>query len=211
MATIIPPVEQKVLLHDVSWETYERLLTENDEAPGTHFIYDQGELEIMVLSSRHERPSSILETLVKMITVELDVDYYELRSTTFKRERLQKGFEPDSAFYFAANAAAAEVRDDAAGTHADFPPDLIIEVEISTPCVSRFPIFAAFGVPELWRYTNSRVIFYHLQEGEYVENTHSRGLRGVAAIDITRLLEERTRMRAPQWTRHVQDWARKLG
>jgi Uma2 family endonuclease len=210
MATLIAPFEQKVHLHGVSWETYERLLAEHNEAPGTHFIYDQGELEIMVLSSQHERPNSILETLVKMIAVELDLDYYELRSTTFKRERLQKGFEPDAAFFFGPSVAAAEKRDAAAIAHTNFAPDLIIEVEISTPCVDRLPIFAAFGVPELWRYANSRVIFYRLENGEYVEATHSLALPPVTAADITRLLDDRTRMRAPQWTRHVQEWARQL-
>jgi Uma2 family endonuclease len=210
MATLNAPVEQKVLLHNVSWETYERLLAENIEAPGTHFIYDQGELEILVLSRRHERPSSVLESLVKMIALQLEVEFSELRSTTFKREHLQKGFEPDSAFYFGPNAVAAEERDDSAGADAEFPPDLIIEVEISTPCVSRFPIFAAFGVPELWRYTDSRVIFYRLQNGQYAETAHSLALPPVTAADITRLLYDRTRMRSIQWTRHAERWVRQL-
>ena len=42
MATLVTPVEQKVILHGVSWETYERLLNEHQESPGTHFIYDEG-------------------------------------------------------------------------------------------------------------------------------------------------------------------------
>ena len=48
-----PPVEtvQCVILHGVSWETYERLLAEHEESSGTHFTYDQGMLEIMVLSA----------------------------------------------------------------------------------------------------------------------------------------------------------------
>jgi Uma2 family endonuclease len=131
-------------------------------------------------------------------------------STTFKREHLQKGFEPDSCFYFGPNAAAAQARDASAGADAEFSPDLIIEVEITTPCVSRFPIFAAFGVPELWRYTNARVIFYRFANGQYIETPHSLALPPVASTDVTRLLHERTRMRAPQWSRHVQEWARQL-
>jgi Uma2 family endonuclease len=210
MATLIAPVEQKVLLHGVSWETYERLLTEHNEAPGTHFIFDQGELEIMVLSRWHETPNRILERLVGLIATELDIDHLEIGSTTFKRERLQKGFEPDSAFYFGPNAAAAEARDASAGSNSVFPPDLIIEVEITTPCLDRFPVVAAFGVPELWRYTNSRVIFYRLENQQYVEASHSLVLPPVTSADITRLLDDRTRLRAPQWTRHVQEWARQL-
>jgi Uma2 family endonuclease len=197
-------------LHGVSWETYERLLTEHEEAPGTHFIYDQGELEIMVLSRGHEVPNWILERLVGLIATELGIEHLGIGSTTFKHERLQKGFEPDSAFYFGDNVAAAEARDASAGSDAEFPPDLIIEVEVSTPCLVRFPIFAAFGVPELWRYTNSRVLFYRLEEGRYVETTHSIALPPVTATDINRLLDDRTRMRTIEWTRHVQEWAHQL-
>jgi hypothetical protein len=89
-------------------------------------------------------------------------------------------------------------------------PDLVLDMEISPHCVDRFPIFAAFGVPELWRYTDSRVIFYRLENGQYVEITNSLGLPPVTAADITRLLDDRTRTRSVQWTRNVQAWARQL-
>lgn len=208
MATLTPPVEGQVLLHGVSWEAYERLLNEHQHSPGTHFIYDEGELEIMVVSRDHEHPNRVLAKLVDVIAEELGVNLYELGSTTFKRKRLQKGFEPDSAFYFGANAEKAKTRDSA--TDSDFPPDLIIEVEISTPAVSRFPIFAAFGVPEMWRYTEGRVIFYRLENGKYVETTHSVAIPEVAAADITALIEDYTRMHSLEWTRHVRNWARQM-
>jgi Uma2 family endonuclease len=192
----------------VSWETYERLLSEHQDSPGTHFIYDEGELEIMVLSARHEHPNRLLEMVVRAAATELDIDFFELGSTTFKREPLQKGFEPDSAFYFGADAVAAETRDNAGAP--DHPPHLIIEVEISTPSLSRFPIFAAFGVRELWRYSQGRVIFHRLENREYVEIEHSIALPAVSADAVSRLVEDRGRMRGPEWTRHVQDWARQL-
>ena len=66
MATLVTPVEHKVILHGVSWETYERLLNEHQESPGTHFIYDEGALEIMVLSRRHEEPNRDLAMLAQL-------------------------------------------------------------------------------------------------------------------------------------------------
>ena len=33
---------QQVILYDVSWETYERLLMEHDGNSSTHFAYDRG-------------------------------------------------------------------------------------------------------------------------------------------------------------------------
>src|SRR5262245_31873195 len=101
MATITAPVEQKVILSGVSWETYERLLAEHQDASGTHFIYDDGDLEIIVVSGRHEEPNRTLEILIDVLAEEFDLDVKQVGSMTFKREALRKGFEPDSAFYIA--------------------------------------------------------------------------------------------------------------
>ena len=81
MATLVTPVEQKVILHGVSWETYERLLNEHQESPGTHFIYDEGALEILVLSRRHEEPNRDLAMLVQLVAMELGIDFHQLGST----------------------------------------------------------------------------------------------------------------------------------
>ena len=47
METIKSPAEQKVTFHNVSWETYERLIEERGESRVPRFAYDRGELEIM--------------------------------------------------------------------------------------------------------------------------------------------------------------------
>lgn len=52
MAAVLSPSEQKVILRGVSWETYARLVAEHEEKSGTRFTYDEGTLEIMVLSAR---------------------------------------------------------------------------------------------------------------------------------------------------------------
>ena len=54
MATVVSQPEQLVILDRVTWETYERLITEHGERSGTRFTYDEGVLQIMVVSSRHE-------------------------------------------------------------------------------------------------------------------------------------------------------------
>jgi len=58
--------------------------------------------------------------------------------------------EPDECYYVAhaADVAAKDKLD----LRIDPPPDLAIEVEISPPDVARVPIYAALGVPEVWRY-----------------------------------------------------------
>src|SRR5712692_8628475 len=206
MATVTAPAQQKVILRGVSWETYQRLLAEHQDASGTHFIYNEGDLEIMVLSADHEEPNRDLELLVNVLAEEFDLDVRRVGSLTFQREDMQKGFEPDSAYYI---AHASQIEGRRVDPAVDPPPDLIIEVDVSSPSLNRFPIFAAFGVPEVWRYDSSRVAIYRLEAGRYVEATSSSAFPPLTAEMATRFLEERRRTRNKEWVRRVREWARR--
>jgi len=48
------PAEQRVLLRNVRWETYERLPAEREESRVPRFAYDRGMLEIMSPSTENE-------------------------------------------------------------------------------------------------------------------------------------------------------------
>jgi hypothetical protein len=45
---------QRLILQGVSWETYESLLADFVDSHAAHFTYNQGVLEIMVLSGQLE-------------------------------------------------------------------------------------------------------------------------------------------------------------
>lgn len=120
---------QRVILHGVSWETYQRLLTDLQDSHAAHFAYDQGRLEIMVLSAEHEEDKAVLTLLVNVIAEELGIDVRSFGSATFQREDLDRGFEPDACFYIAHEAqVAGKKKLDLA---IDPPPDLIIEINIT--------------------------------------------------------------------------------
>ena len=205
MATVLSPVESRVVLN-VSWETYERILAEHPDAPSPRFTYNEGMLEIMVLSAQHEQPSSVLEALVMAVAEELSIDVCPLRSTTFKREELLKGFEPDASFYIGRASTMWDAELDAA---VDPPADLIIEIEVSRSSLQRFPIFAAFGVPEVWRYDGSRVSFWRFESGRYLEAESSAALPPLTAAAATQFLEDSRSVVSTEWLRRVREWARK--
>lgn len=207
MSTVLVPAEQKVILSEVSWETYERLLAEHGNRTGTRFAYDEGTLEITVVSANHEQSNRTLAMLVEVVAEELGIDVLRLGSTTFKRVKLLKGFEPDSAFYI---AHALSVRGRDVDPTVDPPPDLIIEVDVSSPSLDRFPIFAAFGVPELWRYAGSRVEMFRLDAGPYVETDSSIALPPLTAAIATRFLQESRDSRSTEWLRRVRDSTRSV-
>ncbi len=91
MSTVVSPaVEQRVLLN-ASWETYERLLAEHPDGAGPRFTYNEGVLEIMVLSAPHEEPNRTLAALVEVLVEEFGLDMRRLGSTTFKRVEWARG------------------------------------------------------------------------------------------------------------------------
>lgn len=198
-------VEQKVLLHGVSWGTYEQLLYDFVDSHAAHFTYDDGTLEIMVLSFEHEKLKHNLSLLVEFLASELGVDVEGAGSTTFRRKDLAKGFEPDASFYF--RDAALIRQKDAIDLNTDPPPELVIEIDITSPSLNKFPIFAALGVAEVWRCDGERVHFFRLGEAGYAGVAESASLPGVSEETVNRLLEASRKMKRADWLRLVRESA----
>ncbi len=206
MATVVSPPERLVTLYGISWETYERIIAEHGERGGTRFTFDNGRLEIMVLSPRHEKPNRALAALVEVLAEEMDIDIERLGSTTFRREDLQKGFEPDSCFYI---QSAESVRGkDEIDLASDPPPDLIIEIDITSESLDRFPLFAAVGVIEVWRFDRTSITFFRLEDDEYRKTPNSFAFPPLTSEIATRFLTESQTMKSTSWLRRVRQWAR---
>src|SRR6266446_7764164 len=188
MATVVSQPERLVILEGVTWDTYERLIAEHGESGGTRFTYDEGVLQIMVVSSQHEKPNRTLAVLVEVLAEEWRIDIERLGSMTCKRKDLQKGFEPDSCFYIQ-HAEAIRDREEI-DLAVDPPPDLSIEVDITRGSLNRFPIFAAVGIPEVWRFDGNSVAIFHLESGGYVEASNSLPFPAVTGEILTLFLEE---------------------
>ena len=181
MATVKTPSEQRVVLHNIGWATYERLLADNENNSAPRFAYDRGELEIMSPSPEHEKFNRRIAQLVLAVAEELGIEAEDLGSTTFRREDLERGFEPDSCFYI---QNEEEVRGkDRMDLAVDPPPDLVIEIDITSPSLNKLPIYAQMGVPEVWRYDGERMTILILEDSDYAETTESLVLAGVVPIE----------------------------
>jgi len=207
MATVIHPPEQatqKVILPNVRWETYERLLADHQESSGLHFTYDQGTLEILVPSLRHEKLRHTIATLVELLAGECNIDIEGAGSTTFRRQDLARGFEPDACFYIA-NAERMRQRDELDLTE-DPLPDLVIEIDITSPSLNKMPIFAALGVPEVWRYDGRQVGIFALGAGEYTPVEESAALPGVTREVINQFVEVGKTLKRTDWQQGARAW-----
>lgn len=196
-----------VLLRHISWETYQQLLAERgDDQPGVRFYYDNGNLEIKMPSAKHEKPNRILAQLIDVLAEEMNLDLEPFGSTTFNREDLLKGFEPDSCFYI--QNADPIVGKDELDLDVDPPPDLVIEVDVTSGSLDKFALFSAVGVPEVWRCNEGRIEIHVLEDDAYVRKERSAAFPLLTAETATLFLEERMEMKSTLWLRRVREWAR---
>ena len=208
MATILSPPDQRIILHNVSWETYERLLADLHDSSAPRLTYDRGTLEIMSPSSEHERYNRTIAQIVEELAVEMDIDIDNLGSTTFRREDIDRGFEPGTCFYVQnAHRVRGKRRIDLS---VDPPPDLLIEIDITNTSLDKLPIFAEVGVREVWCFDGSRLTIYELASGKYLERDSSNVFTKVTAADINRFIRDSETAGRPEWVRSIRSWARDL-
>ncbi|MGH9446781.1 MAG: Uma2 family endonuclease [Terriglobia bacterium] len=204
-ATLSLP-EQRVVLRNLSWKTYERVLSEQEDSSSPRLTFDRGVLEIMSPSAEHERYNLRIADLVGVLADEMDLEPEGLGASTFRREDLERGFEPDSCFYV---QNAGQIRGkERIDLKVDPPPDLVVEIEISRASINKLPLFAEFGVPEVWRYDGRRLAVLRLSEGRYEEVEESSVFARVSAVSLTRLLEQGKELGRTGWLRLARAWAR---
>lgn len=195
-----------VLLNNISWATYESLLRDHPDAASPRFTYDRGKLLITVTSPKHEEINRTLNLLIELLAEEFAIESRAFGSTTFKREDLQRGFEPDSCFYFE-NEPQVRGRKNL-DLSVDPPPDLVVEIDISRPSLNKLPLFAAFGIPEVWRFNGKQVEILILQRDDYVLSDRSLIFSPVSAELITSFVDESLKIGRLEWIKKVREWAR---
>jgi Uma2 family endonuclease len=206
MATLISPPEERILLHDVTWETYEQLLANYENSSGPRFTYDRGVLEIMSPSSEHEELNDVFKLLVNALAEEWGIETRGFGSTTFRREDISRGFEPDSCFYIQNVGSIKGVTRLDLAVHP--PPDLLVEIDITHPSLDKFPLYAAAGVPEVWHYDGRALKILRLEGSGYVETRESAAFTRLTDEVLTRFIEESGTMSRLDWLRRVRAWAR---
>lgn len=199
--------EQRVLIPDVSWDFYKRFCDEIGERP-LQLSFTEGMLQIMVTNPPHEFYKKVLAKLLEVTVLECNIPVRSGGNMTFQRDDLKKGFEPDECWWIA-NERIARGKSKF-NWEKDPPPDLAIEIEISHSLVNRISIYAAIGVPEIWRFNGKELRFCLLQEnGEYLENESSLSIPFLKPGDLLPYLalddqrDETTRLR--QYIRWLRD------
>jgi Uma2 family endonuclease len=201
---VVPPGE-RLLLRDVDWAELENILVALGEHRSSRIAYHKGTLEIMSPLPEHELSKDFVTDMVKILLIEWDIIAYPLGSTTFKKQAMEAGIEPDQCFYI--NNAAAVQGKKRLDMDIDPPPDLAIEIDVTSR--THPEIYAKLGVRELWRLRREQLEINHLQNGVYVVATESQFFPGVPLPERVAIFFEQARHES--WNaayKSFRDWAR---
>jgi Uma2 family endonuclease len=198
-------VNKKLIMQGISWDFYEQLLKDFEGSNALHFAFDNGILEVEVPQFEHESANRVLQNLVTTICLEKEIDFVNAGSTTFRKRTKAKGVEPDTAFYI---QNESEVRGKSnIDLQTEPAPDLVIEVDITSPSLNKMPIYASLGVPEVWLYKGEKVEFYKLADEKYLKTQNSIALPKLSSEKATEFLQKGLTQSSTKWIKEVRNWA----
>lgn len=206
MVTTTTPAEQRTLLRNISWQTFKAMLVDMGSERATRLAYDKGLVEIMTPLMPHENSNRLIEVFVGVLCEELGLEIKRAGSLTLTRDDLERGAEPDSSYYIQNEPL---VRDKAEiDLDNDPPPDLVLEVEYSRSRIDKLSLYAAMGIPEVWRYNGSVLRIYRLESGQYVQCNNSPTFTPIAVTEIPKFLQQSRKVGEITCTRNFRNWIR---
>lgn len=169
----------------MKWEAYEAISEELGENSPIHITYHNGSLFIKPITKPHEMLVRGLERLIGVVTRVTRIPIYTFGSASLRSYRRLIGVEPDLTFYI--GKAPSDSLVPKIENEVKFPPDIVVEIEISNLAVNKFSIYSELGIPEFWRFTNGELRIYILNdEGEYIRSLNS----GYLPVVSEKLLSE---------------------
>jgi Uma2 family endonuclease len=158
--------ERRVIFHHLNWHGYEQILQAIGESRSAHLTYDRGTLEITMPLEEHEFYRELIGLFIRILVVERGLKIKTMGSTTLVREGLDRGAEPDNAYYIQNQPRVAGKM---VNWQQDPPPDLVVEVDMTHTDINKIALYASMGVPEFWRFNGQVWRIYQLQGEHYQE------------------------------------------
>jgi Uma2 family endonuclease len=183
----VPP-GQRLFIKDVQWSELESILAEMGDNRAARIAYSDEILEIRMPLPQHEWTKSMLGDAVKILLEELVIDCECFGSTTFKRQEMSYGIEPDECFYIQNHRLM--IGKDRVDLSIDPPPDLAIEVDITSK--TQMDAYLKLGVAELWIYADGKLTIHILQAGEYQQSTISPIFQALPVLTLIQNLLNRS-------------------
>lgn len=182
------PADGALVLPHIPWAEFEAVVQVLGDRRDVRLSYDRGKMEIAMPSPEHEEYVDLIQDLTRLLVRELGLRLESRGTALLKRELRETEAQPDGCFYI--QHAAQIIGKRQLDLTIDPPPDIVVEVDLSTDSRGKFSIYATLGVPELWRYDGLSLEIHHLMETGYVEAPASLAFPFLTAAELTDVLEQ---------------------
>jgi Uma2 family endonuclease len=176
-------VDNRIVLHGVSWSDYERLLEIRGESAGVRLTYLKGDLELMSPSRIHEGITALIGRLVEAYADAKDLEIESFGSWTLRSQPKERGLEPDECY----------ILGDPDGRET---PDLAIEVEWTSSLVDKLEVYRGLGIREVWVWHRGEIEVNVLAGQSYERAERSALLPDLDLAGLTRHLAFPTQAKA---------------
>jgi Uma2 family endonuclease len=211
MTTVSRQHSDVMVMRRIPYKTYATIsgIWENRHL---RMAYHDGTLEIVSpILFEHENSAIRLRRVVTTVAEHLGLAYQGAGGTTYRRSGegvyKGKGKQPDESFYIPSVFRLPRDRNielDAG----DPPPDLWIEVDNRISSAGRLPVYAALGVPEVWRYRARRktLQFLRLVGDSYEPIERSLALPPLTPALVREALALGGDLIESDWVRLLREW-----
>ena len=184
----VEPAETRMVLENVAWATFVELANQR-RGSVPRMTYDMGVLEMMSPKRQHENLGRLIGRMVEAYSESRDIEIISVKSITVKRSDLKKAFESDESYYIAHAVQLLEKEE--LDFEIDPPPDLVIEVAITTSAIDKMQLFATMQIPEVWRHDGRSLQMFRMVEESYMPIESSNQLPELQAALMNQMLASR--------------------
>ncbi|MCA9109761.1 MAG: Uma2 family endonuclease [Planctomycetaceae bacterium] len=149
----------------ITWDMYEELRTDPGNN-GLRMYYADGKLLLMTVGYTHERIRALINLMLMEWLDAQDIPSINAGQWTLRQSSEQRGLESDNCYYIR-NLDLVEGKPNL-DLAIDPPPDLAVEVDITTESEMKFAIYSSLQVPELWVWDGDSIQVYRLMGNEYL-------------------------------------------
>lgn len=201
-----PTTGSHLVLNDISWEIYEKLLEVFAEHPALRMTYYKGTLELMTPLPEHETYGWTIGRLVAALSEELGLEIRGLKSTTWRSKPKTAGKEADECFYIQNEALVrGKLTIDLT---IDPPPDLAIEIDVTHSSIDKMAVYAELKVPEVWRWQKGKITLNLLSDTGYVESEISLAFGSFPIKELARFMQLDPQKGENARLREFREWVR---
>jgi Uma2 family endonuclease len=147
------------IIQGVSWLQFESIEAAFSDVEGVRFVYLDGVLEIMTLSSEHEDVKSTIGLLLEAYMRHFGFRFYKRGSATLGNKELGGRKETDESYNIDVKKTI---------------PDLVVEVVLTSGNINILDLYLRLGIPEVWYWEDGLLNVYCLvKEKQMYENFKS--------------------------------------